>query len=262
VEKELNIAKTLALKAGEKILEIYHSSDFGIEMKSDNSPLTKADLEANKIITEGLRSSFPSYGILTEEEADNDDRLSKEFVWIIDPVDGTKEFISKSGEFTVNIALVQNGQPIIGVVYVPVKDQLFYGSKNAGAFLDHKGETNKIEVSAKNIFSDMIIAISKTHATKELDILEKHKFAGVIKCGSSIKGCMVAKGDADVYFRFGPTREWDVCAMHGVLLAAGGIMTNIDGSPMCYNRTDTLNGGFVISNNKIHDKLLSLVKEV
>ena len=144
--KELTIAKELAIKAGKEILIIYDSDDFQITNKSENnyaSPLTKADLKANEIIVTKLRKEFPSYAILTEEEKDDKIRLNNDYVWIIDPIDGTKEFIKKNGEFTVNIALVYKNEVVLGVIYVPVSEELYYATKNNGSYLNEQ----KISVS-------------------------------------------------------------------------------------------------------------------
>lgn len=264
--KELEAAKELALKAGKEILKIY-GSDFEVSEKVDDnsykSPLTEADLRANDIIVQGLRSSFPEYSILTEEEKDNKERLSNEFVWIIDPLDGTKEFIKRNGEFTVNIALVNKARPVLGVIYVPVLDELYFASKNMGAFLEKDKKTKKITVSDKTRPKEMVLVKSRSHATERLlKIIDKLKFAEINTSGSSVKGCLVARGDADVYIRLGPQNEWDICAMNAIINEAGGKMTGLNGKTLKYNKENVLiESGFLVSNNRIHDKLLELIKE-
>lgn len=257
--KQLTAAKKLALEAGKKILEIYNSGSFAITKKEDDMPLTKADLMANEIIVSGLREKFLGHSILTEEEKDNKERLDNDYVWIIDPLDGTKEFISRNGEFTVNIALVYKKEPILGVIYVPVTDELFFASKNNGTYYQKNGNREKIRVSERNEISDMVLIKSRSHPSERLiDLLNKYKFAETKTSGSSLKGCVIAKGDADVYFRFGPVNEWDICAMDCIVRESGGIMTDLNGELLKYNSNNTLLKGFIVSNNKIHDKLIKL----
>ena len=262
--RELDIAKQLAIEAGKKIMGIYNSEDFDIQEKeNDNhkSPLTKADLAANKIIVTQLRENFPEYAILTEEEVDNKERLSKEFIWIIDPLDGTKEFIKRNGEFTVNIALVHGDIPILGAIYVPVTDELYYATKDKGVFYEKAGNISKITVTDKNKSEDMVFVKSRSHASEKLvKFIEIFKFAEVKISGSSIKGCLVAKGEADVYLRLGPVNEWDVCAMDVIVRESGGRMTDLEGKPLKYNKDLTLiTSGFLVSNDKMHQELLDEV---
>jgi 3'(2'), 5'-bisphosphate nucleotidase len=275
LSKQLEVAKEIAIKAGEEILKIYNSynpdEENSLEIKekeedSYKSPLTKADLIANKIIVDKLREEFPEYGVLTEEEVDNKERLQKEFVWIIDPLDGTKEFIKKNGEFTVNIALVFENKPIMGVIFVPVKNELYYAS-NCGAFYEklysEKGSV-EIHVSNKNNTEDMVFVKSRSHASEKLvSFLENVKFEEIISSGSSIKGCLVANGNADVYLRLGPINEWDICAMEAIIKGSGGEITDLEGKDLKYNKEFTLfKHGFLVSNKVIHEKLLSEVKNI
>ncbi len=266
LQKELETAKEAALEAGKKILEIYNSDAGDIHNKSEGSyesPVTKADVEANNIITKKLRSSFPEHAILTEEEQDNKERLNNEFVWIIDPLDGTKEFISKNGEFTVNIALTRQGSPILGVIFIPAKGELFYAVEGQGAFYEKEGKTVKMKVSNRDKIEDMSLMVSRSHMTeKEAKLIQRYDFKEVKKSGSSLKGCRVAKGDADLYFRLGRTHEWDICAMHAIINEAGGVMTDLEGNQITYNNDELFIHGFIVSNNKIHGKLLSIVKEI
>jgi 3'(2'), 5'-bisphosphate nucleotidase len=256
--EELERAKELALRAGEKILEIYESGEFNVTEKGDKGPLTKADLAANEIIVSGLRSEFPDDGLLTEEERDNKKRLRKERVWIIDPLDGTKEFIFKNGEFTVNIGLVESGKPVLGVVYAPAKGELYYAAKGRGAYYEKGGEKKEIRVSDNKEFSEMVMTCSRSHSGEKEESL-KRLFKDCIPSGSSLKGCRIAKGEADVYFRFGPVNEWDICAMNCVLNEAGGMLTNLEGKEIAYNRERTLLDGFLASNGKNHGGLLDLI---
>ncbi len=258
--RELGIAKKLALDAGNKVYEIYQTDDFNIKMKSDNSPLTKADIASDDIITDGLKENFPEYGILSEESDDDLLRIDKEYVWIIDPLDGTKEFISRNGEFTINIALTHRGKPVLGVIYVPAKDELYYASKDGGAFYETKGKIEQIRSSSKKQIDDMIVVRSRSHASEKLiEIIKENNFKDTISSGSSIKGCLVAHGKADVYYRLNPVNEWDVCAMNAIIDESGAKMTDIKGNTIQYNKKDVLIEGFVVSNGVIHEKLLGLI---
>jgi len=253
---DIEFIKDTALEAGKAIMEIYASEDFGTEMKKNSSPLTKADTKANKIIVSRLRKKYPEIGILTEEEADDKTRLDKELVWIIDPMDGTKEFINRNGEFTVNIGLAKNGKPIMGVILVPAKNEMFWADEN-GAFNNISRKIEKITVSSNKEIPDMVLAKSRSHSgEKEKALIENNKFKAVISSGSSLKGCLIARGVADAYFRFGPTNEWDICAMHAILNAAGGKMTDLEGNEIVYNKKKVKINGFLASNNQIHDILI------
>ncbi len=264
--KELKTAKELAVRAGIEIMKIYES-DFEISEKVDDnshkSPLTEADLRANEIIVNGLRSSFPKYSILTEEERDSRERLSNDIVWIIDPLDGTKEFIKRNGEFTVNIGLVNKGRPVLGVIYVPVTEEMYFASQGMGAFMVKDGKTERIAVSHKDSTEKMVLVKSRSHANERLQgIIDRLKFAEVKTSGSSVKGCLVARGYADVYIRLGPQSEWDICAMNAIIDEAGGKMTGLDGKTLKYNKENILiETGFLVSNNRIHEKLLELIRK-
>ena len=253
-KRELEVAKSAAIEAGKKILEIYHSEDFGVEVKADNSPLTKADKQANDIIGSILEKNFPEDSILSEESKDNLDRLNNEYCWIIDPLDGTKEFIKRNGEFTVNIALSYMKRVILGVIYVPVKEELFYASYNNGAFLMVNNEITPVRVS--NSTENLRIAVSRSHITEqENKLIKKYGIQNIIKSGSSIKGCLVANDIADIYYRYGLTSEWDTAAMQCIVEEAGGIFRQMDDTQMCYNRENNLNEkGFYIL-NKIENKM-------
>lgn len=253
MDKILDLCKELAVKAGDKIMEIY-DTDFEVYNKEDESPLTMADKEANNIIVSKLKECYPEYAFLSEEEKDNEARMLNDYCFVIDPLDGTKEFIKKNGEFTVNIALVYKGKAILGVIYAPVLKDLYYASENNGAYLKNldTGIETKINVTDKT--TDLIMVASKSHSSeKEANLIEqnKDKISNNISKGSSLKGCMVATGEADVYYRFGLTCEWDTCAMQCIVEEAGGIFKQMDNTDMTYNRKNTLNEkGFYIVNKK------------
>ncbi len=259
--KELILAKKLALQAGKKIMEIYENKHISVTIKKEEnreSPLTQADTAANDIIVTGLCQEFPEYAILTEEAIDDKKRLENDYVWIIDPLDGTKEFVNRNGEFTVNIALVYKKEPILGVIYVPVKGEMFYATKGNGAHYEINNKVKKINVSEKENIKEMILVQSKSHSGEKEAAIRKY-FAETKSKGSSLKGCLIAQGEADAYFRFGPINEWDVCAMNLIVQEAGGKMTTLDGFVRNYNSENILiPDGFLVSNNKNHEKLLEL----
>jgi len=246
----LECCVSLAYQAGEHILEIYNANDYSVENKADGSPLTIADLVASDIIVSGLRERYPDYAILCEETSDDLSRLDNDYCFIVDPLDGTKGFINRDGSFTVNIALAYKHKAVVGVVYAPVDNEMFLVAEGIGAFKEFGSKRTKLSVSDNT--ENLIMARSQNHATPEEDKLAaKHNITRFIICGSSIKGCRVAEGNADVYYRFGPTNEWDTAAMQCVVERAGGIFRQLDGSEMLYNRKDTRNRvGFCAVNLK------------
>lgn len=247
----VEVLKDLAVRAGQVIMDIYET-DFSVDYKEDSSPLTMADKQANALIVEGLQKNFPEAAILSEEVKDDKSRRENDYCFIVDPLDGTKEFVKRNGQFTVNIALVYQQRPIVGVIYVPVTKDLYYATKDEGSFkLDGAtGLTSKLQVSDKQ---DSIIWVgSKSHSTeKEANLIEAHKeqITETISAGSSLKGCLVAERKADVYYRFGLTCEWDTAAMHCIAETAGAVIRQMDNTELLYNREDTLNAkGFYIVN--------------
>lgn len=270
--KELETAKKAAVLAGREIMAVYEADNAEIARKDDGSPVTQADLAANAAIIAALRSAFPKDAILTEEEIDDAERLDSDRVWIVDPLDGTKEFISRNGEFTVNIALSEKGEPVVGAVLIPAEKALYYGARGHGSFsaagvesledLDRR-RARALRVSDRRLPAEMTLAKSRSHAGRKTQtLMDKVPFRRVISKGSSLKGCLIAAGEADVYFRFGPTNEWDICAMHAILAEAGGVLTDLQGLPMRYNNPKTLNSGFVASNAAIHAEWIALAQEV
>lgn len=254
-EKELRAAKQSSIKAGKAILEIYNNSaDVEVDYKSDHSPLTKADRDSNQIIVEMLREQFPKYAILSEEEKDQKDRFSNDYCFIVDPLDGTKEFIKQNGQFTVNIALSYQHKAVMGVIYVPVTGELYYASEGAGAFLETPdGRIRKLSVSDNKDIHSLRFVMSNSHGCKAMDeLIEKYQITNFVKIGSSLKGCMVASGQADVYYRFNPTMEWDTAAMQCIAEEAGAVFRQMDGTKMYYNRENSLNekGFYIINQNE------------
>jgi 3'(2'), 5'-bisphosphate nucleotidase len=258
----LNTAISASIEAGEEILKIYNT-DFNVEYKKDESPLTIADMKANEIIMSYLEDT--EIPVLSEEGRNIPfvERKSWEQMWIIDPLDGTKEFIKKNDEFTVNIALVRNGKPILGVVYAPVLDEIYIGEESLGAYKLKKASTIDFDIDSLLVSESKIpfaieksyygIVASRSHLSLEtsdyIDVLKKeHSNVKIVSKGSSLKICMVAEGSADIYPRFAPTSEWDTAAGHAVVLASGGRIVqalNLE-KEVVYNKEDILNPWFIV----------------
>jgi len=259
-EELLQIAIKASLKAGEAILKIYNSDDFGVELKGDDSPLTKADLAADKIIQGYLTET--GIPILSEEGKNipYEDRKDWGQLWIVDPIDGTKEFIKKNGEFTVNIALIENQETVLGVVYAPVLNDLYFSSKEKGAFKIANGE--KLDVSTiissasslplKSNRTTYTVVASRSHMSPETEayvaeMKKEHGAVELISKGSSLKIVMVAEGAADCYPRFAPTMEWDTAAGQAICEHAGfEVMDWKTKKTMKYNREQLLNNWFLV----------------
>ncbi|WP_334064945.1 3'(2'),5'-bisphosphate nucleotidase CysQ [Limimaricola cinnabarinus] len=227
------VMRTLAIEAGEKIMEFYDGPDFEVRAKGDDSPVTAADEAADALISDGLRAAFPEMPLVTEEQADSHGQSVSTFL-IVDPLDGTKEFVQRRGDFTVNIALVEDGQPTRGVVYAPAKGRLFYTDADGqsveeqGPF-DAKtpGATAPIKVSRPG--AALRVVASKSHRDAATDdYIGKYEVEDMKSAGSSLKFCLVATGEADIYPRLGRTMEWDTAAGHAVLAGAGGKVVRFD----------------------------------
>lgn len=269
-EDLLNEVIEIAVCAGEEIMEIYEK-DFSIEYKDDESPLTDADKHSNDIITAGLKKLSTQYPILSEEtkKAEYAERKGWECFWLVDPIDGTKEFIKKNGEFTVNIALIEKGKPVMGVVHAPALDILYYGMKGFGAYRRADGKIEQMPLAVNNPAESKIIRVvaSRSHLNGETTdfinaIAEQYPDCAIerVSKGSSLKLCMVAEGSADIYPRIAPTMEWDTAAAQGVAEAAGkGVYkfetfptdnirfnTPLDAEKLRYNKEDLLNPFFVV----------------
>ena len=249
LEKELNTALMAAKLASEKILEIY-SKDFSVCYKNDQSPLTEADILANQVILETLINVFPEDGFLSEESTDDASRFIRKRCWIIDPLDGTKEFIKKNGEFSINIGLVDEGEVVLGVVYVPVRDRAYYAVKDEGAYRrESNGVVEKLNVSKRA--QPFNLLISRSHPSKKTVSLIQVKAKDILsvsEMGSAIKGCLIAEGLFDVYYNFGHSMKWDTCAMQCIVEEAGGIMRRLDDQMIDYLEDETKNYGFYIIN--------------
>lgn len=250
-QKEAELLKT-AIKAaklgGEEIMKIY-AQEFEVFNKEDNSPLTIADQNANKVIEKLLKET--NIPILSEEgkHADYNERKNWKQLWIVDPLDGTKEFVKRNGEFTVNIALVENGVPVMGVIYVPVKNWLYYGySKGAFKTVDEKIE----ELPIKTKRTNTVVVGSRSHPSVETaqyfeKLNKKYGEIEIVSMGSSLKICLVAEGKADIYPRFAPTMEWDTAAGHAIVNSAGKTLVDVSTSQeMIYNRKQLRNNWFIV----------------
>jgi len=260
----LKVVKEISIAAGELILGVYNSPDFEIQIKSDNSPVTKADQIANDYIVSELQKRYPEVGVLAEESQKDDVRLTQSHVWIIDPLDGTKEFIKRNGEFTVNVGLSENGVPKLGVVVIPVRREVYFAAAGTGAFFqDCEGNISEIQCSAISEFSEMTLMKSRSHPSEKLaQLITECGFKATKDSGSSIKICLIAHGEAEVYYRLGPTNEWDICAAHCVLTEAGGELTDSLGAEIRYNKKDTLNKiGFIASNATVHERLVAAARK-
>ncbi len=246
------VLRRLALEAGDAIMKIYEADDFDVKQKSDDSPVTVADEAADRLISEGLREAFPDTALVTEEQAETHDQDLDTFL-IVDPLDGTKEFINRRGDFTVNIALVEDGVPTRGVVYAPARGRLFY-TDSVGAAVEEEGpfdietpgETRKLKVGTPDNSALMVVA-SKSHRDAETDAyIGRYAVRDTTSAGSSLKFCLVATGEADLYPRLGRTMEWDTAAGHAVLTGAGGRVVRFDDhSPLSYGKMGFANPFFI-----------------
>ncbi|MDH3972883.1 MAG: 3'(2'),5'-bisphosphate nucleotidase CysQ [Deltaproteobacteria bacterium] len=246
IEIDMEQVISIAREAGEAIMAIYEE-DFDIEFKDDNSPLTEADKRSNEILCGKLKKSYPQIPILSEEnkEIPFQKRRDWEYFWLLDPIDGTKEFIKKNGEFTVNVALINKNVPVMGIVCVPAKGDIYYAKKGLGAF---KNGEKLPSAKKKDKYS---IVASKSHLSDETKVfieeLETEKEKEIISIGSSLKLCLVAEGVADIYPRLGPTMEWDTAAAHAVVLESGKkVYDYLTGKELQYNKESLLNPWFVV----------------
>lgn len=249
----LDIAIDAAYEAGDEIMKIYSTGDFGVEMKSDNSPLTMADRASHQIITERLaETGIPILSEENDEIVSYDIRKEWKLLWIVDPLDGTKEFIKRNGEFTVNIALVENGVPVIGVVYAPALDKIYFSLPAEAYFqVGRRSGDEAISLPAQPLPATFTIVGSRSHSSPETEayineMKAKHGEVDFAASGSSLKFCLLAEGKAHVYPRFAPTMEWDTAAGQAILEAAGGkVVVWPEQTPLRYNREELRNPSFL-----------------
>lgn len=239
----------IAVEAGKAILDVY-GKDFEVAHKEDQSPLTRADLASHRIICDALTRLTPDIPVLSEESSDMDydTRANWSQYWLVDPLDGTKEFINRNGEFTVNIALIRFHQPVLGVVHIPVTGVTYTGLAGKWAS-KHDADGRMEHIRVRNPCADPVVVVgSRSHANPRLlEYLEKLGNYELVSMGSSLKFCLVAEGKADFYPRLGPTSEWDTAAAHAVVLAAGGTIITLEGKPLRYNtKKSLLNPEFLV----------------
>ena len=262
-EQLISSTVEIAKLAGEGITEIYNS-DFDYQLKKDLSPITAADNLSHIIITKRLKILAPEIPILSEENCDIPYKIRANWTkyWLVDPLDGTKEFIKRNGEFTVNIALIENNTPIFGVIHLPVTSETYWGSQVNGSFYSSgNNDVKEIRVS-ENHQNPIRLVASRSHPSEMLNsLLKKIVDYEIIEVGSSIKFCHIASGQADCYPRFGPTSEWDTAAGEAIVSSAGGHVVAASGNSMKYNgKEEYLNPNFIVSNGKIiSERILSLI---
>lgn len=251
--QQLECAKRAAVDAG-KAIATYYGQVLKVTHKSASQPLTDADLASNRIIKETLRSEFPKYGWLSEEDVDDDDRLDQSVLWVIDPLDGTRDFINRNPEFAVSIALVVEKKPVVGVVYNPVTKELFYAAKGYGSHCNGK----PIKVKTFTSESHPSLVVSQSEYNRGEWAAFENEFKITPTGGCAYKMGKVARGDADGTFTLSPKSEWDICAGTLLVEEAGGVVTYVDGSAVTFNNASTLMDGLIYCNSS---KLLSRIIE-
>jgi 3'(2'), 5'-bisphosphate nucleotidase len=248
-EIDIHEIVNIAVEAGHRVLDIYRSDDFRVEEKQDESPLTLADRESHRIIHERLTAAYPGIPVLSEEgkETPYAERSAWEYFWLVDPLDGTKEFINRNGEFTINIALIEGNRPVAGVIYAPVLDLCYYADGSGSCY---KLETGKepVRISVNRNFGKGLTAVqSRSHSSREeKEFFSRLEITDSLAVGSSLKFCMVAEGKAHIYYRHGPTWEWDTAAGHAVAESAGAHVSGLH-----YNKEVIKNDSFYVSSIEI-----------
>lgn len=237
-----NQVKRLAIAAGEATLEFYDESGSGsFEDKADGSPVTQADHAAHKIVIEGLKEITPSVPVVSEENAEHPDISGAEYFWCVDPLDGTRGFVEGNADYTVNIALIKNGEPVLGVIYAPVLGELYsgHGEGTAKRWLEETNVEKEISVKPpRREGMTVVISNYKGRTTKQDQLLEQFKIAKVVKRASSIKFCLLAAAKADYYLCLREISEWDTAAGDAIVRSAGGLVVDMDGKPLIYGKTD------------------------
>ena len=255
------------IEAGERVREIYES-DFEVGKKDDDSPITKADLESNKIIRAALeKTGIP---ILSEEDVDDKSRLNSDKIWIVDPLDGTTDFVNRTGEFTIMIGLVENHVPVMGLIYWPTKQKLYYAERGMGAFCSHSDTTEEcvwevISVRETQNLEDCLALVSRHHLSdREKKILDHLKITHTASIGSSLKVMEISSGMADVYLTTtNKMKQWDTCASYCIISEAGGKITDVTGNELVYN-TNIVNheNGILVTNGFVHDEVVSKISNL
>jgi 3'(2'), 5'-bisphosphate nucleotidase len=258
LERELDVAVQLARQAGAAIMD-YYREGVAIDYKPGDEPVTVADRAADEIISDGLRAAFPHDGLLTEESEDDPTRLEKERVWIVDPLDGTTEFLEETDDFVVQIALVIRGHPALGVVYQPVEEVLYYARQGRGAYRDHNGLRTCLHVSAEAESQRMCLVASRSHYSDLIEAARQRLGIQTVQRAGSVglKVALLAQGVCDLYLATRVCKEWDLCAPHALLEEAGGELTDLYGAAFVYNKPEVSEClGLVGSNGLAHDRIL------
>lgn len=256
----ISVLLEIMATAQDAVLHVYQDAAlFNASTKQDSSPVTQADIIANEIIIAGLKKHFP-YPILSEESQDDLVRLSSNTVWLVDPLDGTKEFLSRNGEFTINIALIENHRPVVGVISVPAKNKVYYASSNAGAFVVSQNEHTKIECSQQDNIKNARLSVSRSHLSPDMkNWLKKSGFTHILAKGSALKYCSIAEGESDASVRKTPLMEWDIAAADCILSEAGGVITDFEAQELRYNNLiPKLDNGIIASNRHLFQELILL----
>lgn len=266
-QREIEIVTRLARDAGAILLRHYHSP-FLVEQKvnalKETEEVTAADREANELIVDCLRREFPDDGILAEESTDTEHRLDKDRVWMIDPMDGTKNFIQRDGDFAVQIGLAVNGESVAGVVYQPVRDVLYRAARGAGSWIEGDGSSQRMSVSSRTDPAEMVLASSRSHRSPRMErVVKTFGFKDEVRRGSvGVKIGLITEQQADLYLHLSPsTKQWDTCAPEIILVEAGGRLTDLFGQPLRYNgvRIDNRNG-IVATNGAAHEVVIENLK--
>lgn len=265
MDKELEVARRLAREAG-SILMSFYKGDTKIEWKGHDDPVTAADHAANEMLVRELSKAFPNDAILSEEAPDDKVRLNNDRVWMVDPMDGTKQFIEKLDEFAVMIGLAVSGEPKVGVVYNPATDRMFYAAPGIGAFVEEKLTTKRLRVSDLADSTKMIAAMSRSHHSPTVDeIRQRLGSTGEVRSGSvGLKLGLICEGQAHIYIHAGAkTNQWDTCGPEAILRAAGGRITDTAGQPLEYNTNHVRNlNGIIATNGPLHDKVVETTTAV
>jgi len=258
LQHELDVAVRLARQAGNLIM-CHYRTGLAVDHKAGDEPVTAADHAADDLISAGLRAAFPDDGLLTEESEDDLSRLEKERVWIVDPLDGTTEFITETGEFAVQIALTKQGAPVLGVVYQPPNDHLYYALQGRGAYQVNDGRATRLRVSSALDPAKMCLVASRSHYSDFLEAarqtfgIQKVKRMGSV----GLKVGVVARGLCDLYLATNVAKEWDICAPHALMLEAGGVLTDLCGEPLVYNKAEIVGcRGLIGDNGLAHERIV------
>lgn len=262
-ENEFNVMKKLIPVLIESIMKIYEAG-FDVSIKKDNSPVTEADKCANNLIVEYIKENFDNHYYLAEESKDNKTRINKDYVWVIDPIDGTKEFVKKNGEFAVNIGMLHNDVPVLGIVIIPIKQKYYYAIKNQGAYVFDliTKETKRLLVSKNHNIKGSTLTISRSHSSKIEDyFIKENQITNLVRLGSAYKVCNVAEGNADFYIRSAPLSEWDICAPLVIIEEANGMITDFNNQPLKFNKSEVkFSNGIICSNKLMHNQILECLK--